>query len=153
MGEKVQKFQADFYKFLPLLGFKGRNRARTGGLRVRGQGSGSTSREPSIGSGPPGTGREINPFLRVRHDRGCDESRTVNATVRATKSINPKDLGAFFALKGPNSSRGKGSASAANAQTPTQTVTPEVTSERFIGPSNTRAHDGRGRREEHHVGD
>jgi len=100
MGEKVQKFQVDFYKFLHLLGFKGSVRARTGGLRVRVQGSGSTSHEPSIGPGPPGTGREINPFLRVRYDRGCDESRTANATERATKSNKSENLGAFLAPHG-----------------------------------------------------
>ena len=98
----MEKCRDDVIAVIPTLrlGFKGRNRARTGGLRVRGQGSGSTRREPSIGSGPPGTGREINPFLRVRHDWGCDESRTVNTTVSATKSINPKDLGAFSAPHG-----------------------------------------------------
>jgi len=100
MGEKVQKFQVDFYKFLHLLGFKGSVRARTGGLRVRVQGSGSTSHEPSIGPGTPGTGREINPFLRVRYDRGCYESRTANATERATKSNKSENLGAFLAPHG-----------------------------------------------------
>ena len=72
------------------VGFRGRNRARPGGLRVRGQGSGSTSRDPSIGPGPPGRVALINPFLRVRYDLECDESRTVNRKRARLNPINPK---------------------------------------------------------------